>query len=138
MSESRTRRPAPKENVFVDARPFWAGARAGKLVLQACADTGRLQHYPRPVSLFTGRRRLEWREVSGRGVVYAHTVVRVPGPGLEGRLPLAVALIELEEGVRIIANILDCKPEDVKIGQRVRLAWDHFDDGTPYPAFRID
>ena len=49
MSEP-AKRPAPKENAFVDARPFWEGARAGKLVLQYCRDSGKFQHYPRPVS----------------------------------------------------------------------------------------
>jgi uncharacterized OB-fold protein len=135
VSQASPKRPAPRENQFVDTRPFWAGARNGKLVLQYCRDAGRFQHYPHPVSIYTGRRNLEWREVSGRGTVYSWTIVRVPGPGLEGRVPLLVGLIELDEGVRIIGNILDRK--DARIGQRVTLAWDQFDDGTPYPAFRV-
>jgi uncharacterized OB-fold protein len=134
---SETKRPVPAENVFVHTSEFWAGARAGKLMLQFCYDSGKFQHHPRPVSIHTGRRNLEWRAVSGRGTIYARTIVRVPGPGLEGRLPLSVATVELDEGVRIIANILDRKPEDVKIGQRVQLAWDKLDNGAPYPAFRI-
>ena len=135
MSQTSPKRPAPRENQFVDTRPFWAGVREGKLVLQYCRDSGRFQHYPHPVSIYTGRRNLEWREVSGRGTVYSWTIVRVPGPGLAGRLPLLVALVELDEGVRIIGNILDRK--DVRIGQRVALIWDKFDDGTPYPAFKV-
>ncbi len=131
------KRPVPAENVFVDTRPFWAGARAGKLVLQFCRDSGKFQHHPRPVSIHTGRRNLEWREVSGKGTIYARTIVRVPGPGLEGRLPLSVVTVELEEGVRIIGNILDRRPEDVRIGQRVALAWDKLDRGVCYPAFKI-
>jgi uncharacterized OB-fold protein len=63
--------------------------------------------------------------------------VRVPGPGLEGRLPLSVATVELEEGVRIIANIIGSNPEEVKIGQRGVLACDDLDGGTPYPAFKL-
>ena len=137
MSQPSSNRPTPKESQFVDTRPFWAGVRAGKLVLQYCRDSGRFQHYPHPVSIYTGRRNLEWREVSGKGTIYSWTIVRVPGPGLEGRLPLAVALVQLDEGVRIIGNILDRKPEEVRIGQRVALAWDKLDDGTPYPAFKI-
>ncbi len=106
-------------------------------MLQYCKDTGRFQHYPRPVSIFTGSRNLEWREVSGNGTVYACTVIRVPGPGLEGRLPLPVATVELDEGVRILGNILDADPEQVAIGQRVELAWDRLGDDVPYPAFKI-
>lgn len=130
-------RPVPKPNVYVSTEPFWEGARNGKLVLQYCKDTGRFQHYPRPVSMYTGSRNLEWREVSGRGEIYACTTVRVSGLGLEGRVPLNVATVELDEKVRIIANILDNSPEEIKIGARVVLAWDRLDEKTPYPAFRL-
>jgi uncharacterized OB-fold protein len=121
----------------VPTKPFWAGARADKLMLQFCNDTNRFQHYPRPVSIYTGSRNLEWREVSGKGQIYACTIVRVPGPGLEGRLPLSVATVELDEGVRIIANIIGSNPEEVAIGRRVILAWDYLDGDTPYPAFKL-
>jgi uncharacterized OB-fold protein len=130
-------RPVPKPDVYVPSKAFWDGARAGKLMLQFCKDTNRFQHYPRPVSIHTGGRNLEWREVSGKGEIYACTIVRVPGPGLEGRLPLSVATVELDEGVRIIANIIGSNPEEVTIGRKVVLAWDELDGGTPYPAFRL-
>jgi uncharacterized OB-fold protein len=63
--------------------------------------------------------------------------VRVPGPGLEGRLPLSVATIELDEGVRMIANIIGSHPDEVEIGCPVELVWDCLDGGIPYPAFRL-
>ncbi len=130
-------RPTPKPDVYVETKPFWEGAAEGKLMLQYCRDTGQFQHYPRPVSIYTGSRNLEWRQVSGRGVIYASTTVRIPGPGVEGRIPLAVVTVELDEGVRIIGNILGSPPEEVAIGRRVELAWDKLDDGTNYPAFRL-
>jgi uncharacterized OB-fold protein len=89
------------------------------------------------VSIFTGSRNLEWREVSGNGTIYACTVIRVPGPGLEGRLPLSVATVELDEGVRILGNILDVDPDKVAIGQRVAVAWDRLSDDVQYPAFKV-
>ncbi len=134
---SDTDRPVPAPDGYVPTTPFWEGARAGKLMLQYCRDTNRFQHYPRPVSLATGSRNLEWREVSGNGVIYACTTVRIPGPGIAGRLPLAVATVELDENVRLLANILDCEPAEVTIGKRVCLAWDRLDGDTPYPAFRL-
>lgn len=139
MSEQQEKagRPVPRQNVYVDTRPFWEGARAGKLVLQYCTEAKKFQHYPRPVSIYTGRRTLEWREVSGKGTIYATTVVRIPGPGLDGRLPLCVATVELDEGVRMIANILDCTPEQLKIGARVMLAWDPLSGEDRYPAFKL-
>jgi uncharacterized OB-fold protein len=131
-------RAIPRIGGYVDTQPFWDGIAAGKLVLQYCTEAKRFQHYPRPISLYTGRRTLEWREVSGRGVIYACTVVRIPGPGLEGRLPLCVATVELDEGVRLIANVLRCRPEELKIGLRVRLARDVLGADLAYPAFQID
>ncbi len=130
-------RPVPKPDGYVPTVAFWDGAKRGTLVLQYCRDTGRFQHYPRPVSLATGSRNLEWRPVSGNGTIYAVTTVRVPGPGLEHRLPLVVATITLDEGVRIIGNVLDARAEAVTIGARVVIAWDQLDDDTPYPAFRL-
>jgi uncharacterized protein len=137
VAEEKAGRPVPKPPVYVDTAPFWTAASEGKLMLQYCKDTGQFQHYPRPVSIFTGSRNLEWREVSGKGTIYACTVIRVPGPGLEGRLPLSVATVELDEGVRILGNILGSDPEKVAIGQRVELAWDRLDDEVTYPAFKI-
>jgi uncharacterized OB-fold protein len=130
-------RPVPRANIYTDTQPFWDGVKAGKLRLQYCTETGRFQHYPRPVSVYTGRRTLEWREVSGNGKIYAFTVVRIPGPGLDGRLPLCVATVELDEGVRIIANVLGCLPEELEIGKRVKLAWDTLDGDQRYPAFTL-
>lgn len=131
-------RPIPRQGSYVDSEPFWSGAKQGRLMLQYCPETGQFQHYPRSVSIYTGKRRLEWREVAGRGSVYACTVLRIPGPGLEGRLPLCVATIDLDEGVRIIGNVLHCRPEEVKIGARVRLAWDKLGEDVNYPAFELE
>jgi uncharacterized OB-fold protein len=130
-------RPVPKADVFVDTKPFWEGAKQHKLMLQFCKDTGRYQHYPRPVSMFTGSRNIEWREASGKGTIYAATAIRVPGPGLDGRLPLPVVTVELDEGVRILGNILNKPPEEVAIGQRVEVTWDRIADGVDYPAFNV-
>ncbi len=139
MSEQKEKpaRAIPRQGVYVDTSPFWDGMREGKLMLQYCTEAKKFQHYPRPVSIYTGRRTLEWRQASGNGTIYATTVVRIPGPGLDGRLPLCVATIELDEEVRMIANILDCTPEQLKIGARVTLAWDALSDDVRYPAFRL-
>jgi uncharacterized OB-fold protein len=137
MADEKNGRPVPKPSTYVDTAAFWEGAKNGKLMLQYCKDTGRYQHYPRPVSIFTGSRNIEWREASGKGTIYACTVIRVPGPGLDGRLPLSVVTVELDEKVRIIGNILNADPDSVAIGQRVEVAWDKLGDDVPYPAFNL-
>ena len=138
MSEQKPAgRPVPKPSVYVDTAPFWNGVKEGKLMLQYCPETKQFQHYPRPVSVYTGKKNVEWREVSGKGTIYACTVIRIPGPGLDGRLPLCVATVDLDEGVRFIGNVLNCAPEELKIGARVKLAWDKLDDEHSYPAFEL-
>jgi len=137
MADEKAGRSVPKPSVYVDTAPFWEGAKAGKLVLQFCKDTKQFQHYPRPVSIYTGSRNLEWRQVSGKGTIYACTVILVPGPGLEGRLPLSVATVLLDEGVRILGNILNVDPGAVAIGKRVELTWDRLSDEVQYPAFQL-
>ena len=137
MSESADARPVPKPNVFVNTEPFWEGARRKELWLQYCLDTGRFQHYPRPVSIYTGSRNLEWRQVSGKGVVYAATVIRIPGVGLEGRLPLNTCTIDLDDGARLLGNITNAEPGEVAIGARVELDWEMLADDIYYPAFRL-
>lgn len=134
--ENESARPVPAPGIYVADQPFWEGARHGELVLQYCTETNAFQHYPRPVSLATGSRKLEWRPVSGNGTVYAFTTLRGPGPGTAARLPLLVATVELDEGVRILANILNAISSDIRIGQRVTLAWDHLEHQVPYPAFQ--
>ncbi len=131
-------RPVPPANIYVPSEVFWNEARNGKLVLQFCADTNRFQHPPHPLSVYTGSQNVEWRPVSGKGTIYALTVLQVPGPGMTGRLPLTVATVELIEGVRIIANILESEVGMAQIGAPVALIWDKLDNDTPYPAFRLE
>ena len=124
MSEIAKPRRMPAENLYVDSAAFWQGTREGRLMLQYCTESGRFQHFPRPLSLYTGTRKLEWRAVSGKGTVYAVTALRTPGLGADGRLPCVLALVDLEEGVRILANVLRCAPGELpnsaSIASRVR------------------
>ncbi|HMN51641.1 MAG TPA: Zn-ribbon domain-containing OB-fold protein [Xanthobacteraceae bacterium] len=130
-------RMAPRANVYVNTDPFWQAAQKRELVIQYCKDSGKFQHYPRPVSIYTGKRNLEWRKVSGKGTIYAHTTIRIPGPGLDGRLPLPVATVELDEGVRMIANIIETDAADIKVGAKVEVAWDKITEDFVYPAFKV-
>lgn len=125
MSEptAKDERPVPRPSDF--SHPFWEATKERRLLLQYCRDSGRYQFFPRPVSLFTGRRRLEWREASGRGRLYTFTVVHHPyTPAWTDHVPYVVGSVELEEGVRIMAHIVNCAPDAVTIGMRLRLAWE--------------
>ncbi len=136
--EEKVARPVPRADAYMDTKPFWEAAKNGKLVIQYCKDTGQPQFFPRPVSMANGKRNLEWREVSGLGKVYSFTNTFIPWPGHEARVPYLCALVELEEGVRILCNLYNVKAEDVKIDMPVKLCWEKLSDDINYPAFELD
>lgn len=114
-------RAAPKPFSF--SLPFWQATREKKLLIQYCRATGKPQFYPRPTSIFTGRRDLEWREVSGEGSLYTYTIAhRGPGP-FQGHEPYVIANVQLDAGVNIIGNLVNCERDQIVIGMRVKPYW---------------
>jgi uncharacterized OB-fold protein len=125
-------RPAPIPLNF--SKPFWDGAKDKKLMLQYCPKSGKYQFYPRPVSVYTGTRELEWREASGKGHIYSFSLSYKAPPPFKDVKPYVIASVELEEGVRILTNIINCDPKALKIDMPVRLTW--VQAGTSnYPVF---
>jgi len=116
------KREAPKPRSF--SRPFWEATREKKLLVQFSRGSGKYQFFPRATSIYNGRRDLEWREVSGRGTLYSWTLTLTPWPGHEARVPYICALIDLEEGVRLLANLHNCEPGCLHIGMPVRIAYE--------------
>jgi len=116
---------------------FWAEARAHRLTIPRCLDCGRYHFYPRSLCPHCHSERLEWTAVSGRGTVYSFTVARKPaGPAFAPDLPYVIALIDLDEGPRMMTSLVVADVDAVRIGDRVAVA---FDDVTPeitLPRFR--
>ena len=131
----QTPRPLPRPDIYTKTASFWEAANQGKLLLQYCKDTGKYQWFPRSGSIYTGKRNIEWREASGRGTVYSWTLSVAPWPGHEDRVPYICAYVELEEGVRILVNLFNVKPEDIRIGMPVKLMWERLSEKFNYPAF---
>ncbi len=136
MSEPVKIRPAPTPTNLTQR--FWQGAADEKLMLQFDPASNRFQFYPRPASLETGKQNLEWRTASGKGIIYSFTITHVPAAGFEDKVPYAVGLVELDEGVRVVANLVNVDPEQLAIGQRVRLCWETLPDDKRYFAFELD
>ena len=111
------------------SRPFWEAAREHRLLLQRSRKTGKYLFYPRGVSPFATDDELEWVEASGRGTVYSYTIARRPtAPQWGDDGPYAIAIIELEEGPHMTANLVDCDLDAVKIGMQVVAT---YSDVTP-------
>jgi uncharacterized OB-fold protein len=124
---------------FDFSMPFWEASRDKRLVIQYCKATGKYQHFPRPVSIFTGRRRdIEWREVSGKGKVFSFTFAHRGTQQFRGAEPYAIVSVTIEEGVNLIANMVNCKAEDLQVGMKVKPYWHPLDDGTHLLMFQPD
>jgi hypothetical protein len=114
--------------------PFWEAATRGELVVQRCSSCGHHQLYPRPFCLACDGDDLRWVRAAGTGTVYTRTVVRVPvSPDLEP--PYAVAVVELDEGPRLMGNLADAS---TPIDARVRIAWRTRPDLPPFPMFEAE
>ena len=137
MTSDAEARRAPEPNNYTDTTAFWSAARERRFLVQFDRETGQPQWFPRSLSMSTGRRQLEWREVSGRGVLYSWTVTHSPWPGHEHRLPYVCALVDLEEGVRVLANLVNPDIDSLTIGQPCQLVWEELGEGACYPAFEV-
>jgi uncharacterized OB-fold protein len=113
-------------------REYWAAAFERRLLVQRCTRCGHHQFYPRPFCLACSSRQVAWQQVSGRGVVYSMTTVRIQvHPELPP--PYVVALVELDEGPRLLTNVVG----ECAIGDRVVVRWEPRDD-LVVPAFQRD
>jgi uncharacterized protein len=118
-------------------RPFWDATREQRLLVQWCDACDAGIYYPRwacPTCLGTD---LTWREASGRGELYTFNVVhQAANPMMGDMVPYVIALVDLDEGVRIVTNIVRTPDEDLKVGMAVAVAWEPLSDGRSLPVFR--
>ncbi len=128
---------AQQSTLDPDAAPYWEGVALGELRYQVCLDCGKAIFYPRTVCPNCLSEKLEWRNSLGRGEVYAFTVVRrAPDANFAQRVPYVVALVALDEGFRMMTNVVGCSPDQVKVGMRVAVVFGQGVDGQPLPYFR--
>ena len=119
----------PLPRIDEESKGFWEACQRHELVLQRCRDCGKFRYYPRALCPHCLSDRTEWVLSSGRGTVYTFTVTHQnQAPGFRDSLPYVMAYVELDEGVRMLTNIVDCDPAHVKIGMPVQVV---FEDATP-------
>ena len=115
--------------------PYFDSLREQRLVLQRCPRDGYF-FYPRGRCPNCLGDDWEWGELSGRGTVYSFTVDRAGhDPALSSRIPFAIALVDLDEGPRLVGNLVDCDVGDIAVGMAVEAAYEDVDD-TTLLAFR--
>ncbi|WP_454695877.1 Zn-ribbon domain-containing OB-fold protein [Achromobacter aegrifaciens] len=115
----------PSIRPTAETRPFWDGCRGGKLRYQTCADCGAVQRIPRSVCTHCHGLRLDWNESAGLGTVLSHTTVhRAPTPAFKTETPYVIALVDLDEGFRLMVNTRGGANPPLAIGQRVRIGFE--------------
>jgi uncharacterized OB-fold protein len=119
-------------------RPFWDGARAGKLMQQRDRATGAVVWPPKPL-YWKGGNRLEWFEASGTGRVFTYVVAHEPFlPAMRHLLPHIMVVVELAEGARIVGHMVGCTPGEMRFGLPVRVVFKRLNDRVTLPVWRPD
>jgi len=133
MSEAASR---PVPTLRGEEAAYYAAAAEGRLAIQRCPACARAIFYPRTLCPHCRDGTPEWVAAGGHGTIYSFSVLHRPGgPGFEADVPYAVALIDLEEGVRVMANIVNVAAERLEIGMRVRVAFEDRGEGFVVPQF---
>jgi uncharacterized OB-fold protein len=123
-----SRKPVPKPTP--ETQPFWDGTAVGELRVQRCLACSRHYFYPRPYCPHCGSGDVEWVTTSGRATLYSYVINHRLAPGFEEDGPYAIAVVELEEGVRMMTNIvgIDVTPENLPLDLPLRVVFEQRGD----------
>lgn len=133
--ETPQRPPIPKTEI---SQGFWDAIAEGRLAIQRCTACGLLRHYPQLRCPACHAPESDWQTVSGRGHVHSYTVShRAFHPAWKDHVPYVIATIELDEGVRMVCDLLDADPETIAIGQAVEVRFEDLSGQGPVPRFEV-
>ncbi|MFC3040435.1 Zn-ribbon domain-containing OB-fold protein [Virgibacillus xinjiangensis] len=121
----------------VETEVYWQGCRHHELLIQQCRECGHHQFYPRIMCTECMSRDVEWVKASGMGKVKTYTIMHQAISAAYAKdIPYVVAIIELDEGPTMMSNVIGCRPDDVKVGQEVKVAFEDWSDEITIPKFR--
>lgn len=133
MAEAARARPKPTP----ETQHYWDGAKAGELLLQSCDDCAHVYFPPRPFCPKCASRNVSVTKASGKGTLYSYVINHRPAaPGFTP--PYAIAVVALEEGPRMMSNIVDCPqtPEALVLDMKLEVAFQAIDDTLTLPVFK--
>jgi len=121
-----------------ETKPYWEGTKNHELLIPRSKESGEFFFYPRALSPGEDMsENLEWVKVSGKAKVWTYAIHHMgPTKAYKGEPPYVVALVELDEGVKMMTNIIDCDPHDVKVGMEVEVVFDDVTDEVTLPKFK--
>ena len=127
----------PLPTISGETKPYWDHCQRGELLIQKCDSCEEYQFYPRGICANCWSNDIQWVTASGKGTVWTFTVTYQNGtPGFAEEVPYVLALVELEEGVRMFTNIVDCDPRSVSIGMPVEVTFVRATDQISVPYFK--
>ncbi len=126
----------PLPYIHTETADYWEGAKRNELLIRRCRSCGQPHFYPRDFCPSCFSFDVEWVKTNGRGSLYSFTVCHRPAPGFEDDVPYNLALIDLEEGVRMMSAVVECPNEDLKIGMAVEVVFDDVSTDVSLPKFR--
>ena len=127
----------PLPTIVGETKPYWDACRQGRLLLQKCDKCSEFQFYPRGICSNCWSNDIKWVKASGKGTVWTYTVTyQNRTQGFAQDVPYVLALVELEEGVRMFSNIVECNPQDVKIGLPVEVTFVQANNQVTVPYFK--
>jgi len=131
-----TDRPLPQPTTATE--PYWQAAREKRLAYQNCRACGHRQFFPRNLCLSCLSESVEWADSAGQGRIYTFTINHRPAQtAFQDKVPYAVAVIDLDEGVRMMANIVNSPLSEIAIGKRVRVVFEDTGQGITLPQFEL-
>ena len=137
MSEGEEVPSRPVPDTRNAGAKYWAAAAKGVLLVPKCVACARTFWHPRPRCPHCGSDRVDWIASAGKGAIHTFTVVRqASDPFFRTQLPYAVAMIDLDEGVRVMTNVVQTPLDALHIGMRVEVLFEEAADGVAIPLFR--
>ena len=129
--------PKPLPQITPEMAPFWEAARRHELVVQRCRGCGTHRFPAREICSRCLSRDAGWERASGRGSVFSFAIMhQVYHPGFADAVPYAIVVVELEEGVRMLSNLVDCPVERIEIGMPVEAVFEPVTPEVTLPKFR--
>ena len=115
--------------VLPETLPFWQAADEGRYLVKKCNSCGQVHHYPRDICPFCLSADTVWQDSPGTGVVYSFSTMG------KDEAAYTMAYVTLDEGITVMSNLVDCDPQKVNIGQKVRVVFQPTDGGHAVPMF---
>lgn len=119
----------PVPTINEETKPFWDATLEGKFMIKHCNDCNEYHFYPRSKCPHCHSLNTQWFETSGEGKIYTHSTLR------RAKVPFTLAFVTLNEGVSVVTNIVDCDPDTLAIGQKVKVVFKSNEEGSVIPYF---